>query len=217
MHIPSCGFHTYGNKNEKDGQGMGKFLAFLIALLMGWTPLQEAQDKFTYKRMQKLQAMSKEENNFLRGVWLSQFDMQPLYRDGNKQRDSQQFYQTCVTLCKAFKTDGFNTVFLQLRPNGDSMYESDLFPLSKYVAGQYGGEIEYDPIPLFLVAAKENGIVPVVSHRSGETTDDTIAQLAVAFSAPMIKTGAIGGERIAKLNELIRIEEKLPNSRMGKF
>ena len=65
--------------------------------------------------------------------------------------------------------------------------------------------------------AKENGIVPVVSHRSGETTDDTIAHLAVGFSSPMIKTGAIGGERIAKLNELIRIEEKLPNSKMGKF
>jgi enolase len=65
--------------------------------------------------------------------------------------------------------------------------------------------------------AKENGIVPVVSHRSGETTDDTIAHLAVGFSSPMIKTGAIGGERISKLNELIRIEEKLPNSKMGKF
>ena len=65
--------------------------------------------------------------------------------------------------------------------------------------------------------AKENGIVPVVSHRSGETTDETIAHLAVGFNSPMIKTGAIGGERIAKLNELIRIEEKLPNSRMGKF
>ena len=65
--------------------------------------------------------------------------------------------------------------------------------------------------------AKENNIVPVVSHRSGETTDATIAHLAVGFSSPMIKTGAIGGERIAKLNELIRIEEELPNPRMGKF
>ena len=65
--------------------------------------------------------------------------------------------------------------------------------------------------------AKENGIVPVVSHRSGETTDETIAHLAVGFNSPMIKTGAIGGERIAKLNELIRIEEELPNPRMGKF
>jgi len=65
--------------------------------------------------------------------------------------------------------------------------------------------------------AKEHDIIPVVSHRSGETTDDTIAHLAVGFSSPMIKTGAISGERIAKLNELIRIEEKLPNSKMGKL
>ena len=65
--------------------------------------------------------------------------------------------------------------------------------------------------------AKKNGIVPVVSHRSGETTDETIAHLAVGFASPMIKTGAIGGERIAKLNELIRIEEELPNPKMGQF
>ena len=65
--------------------------------------------------------------------------------------------------------------------------------------------------------AKENDVMPVVSHRSGETTDETIAHLAVAFGAPMIKTGAIGGERIAKLNELIRIEEELSNPRMAKL
>ena len=63
--------------------------------------------------------------------------------------------------------------------------------------------------------AKENGVMPVVSHRSGETCDDTIAHLAIAFGAPMIKTGAIGGERIAKLNELIRIEEEMSNPRMA--
>ena len=63
--------------------------------------------------------------------------------------------------------------------------------------------------------AKENGIMPVVSHRSGETCDETIAHLAIAFGAPMIKTGAIGGERIAKLNELIRIEDEMSNPRMA--
>ena len=63
--------------------------------------------------------------------------------------------------------------------------------------------------------AKENCVMPVVSHRSGETCDDTIAHLAIAFGAPMIKTGAIGGERIAKLNELIRIEEEMSNPRMA--
>jgi len=55
--------------------------------------------------------------------------------------------------------------------------------------------------------AVENGYGHVVSHRSGETEDTTIAHLAVATDAPFIKTGAVGGERTAKLNELIRIED----------
>ena len=54
--------------------------------------------------------------------------------------------------------------------------------------------------------AVRNGYDPVISHRSGETEDTTIAHLAVATDAPFIKTGAVGGERTAKLNELIRIE-----------
>jgi enolase len=65
--------------------------------------------------------------------------------------------------------------------------------------------------------AKENNVVPVVSHRSGETTDETIAHLAVAWGAPIIKTGAVSGERIAKLNELIRIEEELSDPKMASF
>ena len=53
------------------------------------------------------------------------------------------------------------------------------------------------------------GLDTVMSHRSGETTDETIAHLATAFSCVFLKTGVVGGERIAKLNELIRIEEQL--------
>ena len=55
--------------------------------------------------------------------------------------------------------------------------------------------------------AHRAGYDAVVSHRSGETEDTTIAHLAVATDAPFIKTGAVGGERTAKLNELIRIED----------
>jgi enolase len=57
--------------------------------------------------------------------------------------------------------------------------------------------------------AKMAGYVPVMSHRSGETTDTHIAHLAVGFSCPVIKTGVMNGERVAKINELIRIEETL--------
>jgi len=59
--------------------------------------------------------------------------------------------------------------------------------------------------------ARNNGYIPIISHRSGETPTYHIAHLALAFHCPMIKTGVVGGSRIAKLNELIRIEEMLGN------
>ncbi len=55
--------------------------------------------------------------------------------------------------------------------------------------------------------AHRNDMECVISHRSGETEDTTIAHLAVATDAAYIKTGTVGGERTAKLNELIRIAD----------
>jgi enolase len=58
--------------------------------------------------------------------------------------------------------------------------------------------------------AKKAGYTTVMSHRSGETEDTTIADLAVATNAGQIKTGApCRGERTAKYNQLLRIEEEL--------
>ena len=57
--------------------------------------------------------------------------------------------------------------------------------------------------------SKDNGYATMISHRSGETCDTSIVHIGVAFGVEFIKTGAIGGERIAKLNEMIRIEEEL--------
>jgi len=58
--------------------------------------------------------------------------------------------------------------------------------------------------------AKQAGYTTVISHRSGETEDTTIADLAVATNAGQIKTGApCRGERTAKYNQLLRIEEEL--------
>jgi enolase len=57
--------------------------------------------------------------------------------------------------------------------------------------------------------AERAGYVPVISHRSGDTCDWHIAQLAVAFRCPIVKVGVVEGARIAKINELIRVEEFL--------
>ena len=58
--------------------------------------------------------------------------------------------------------------------------------------------------------AKQAGYTSVISHRSGETEDTTIADIAVATNAMQIKTGSLSrSERIAKYNQLLRIEEEL--------
>jgi enolase len=58
--------------------------------------------------------------------------------------------------------------------------------------------------------ARRAGYTTVISHRSGETEDTTIADLAVAVNAGQIKTGAPArGERTAKYNQLLRIEDQL--------
>ncbi len=60
--------------------------------------------------------------------------------------------------------------------------------------------------------AKENGYTAVISHRSGETEDTTISDIAVATNAGQIKTGSLcRTDRVAKYNQLLRIEQELGN------
>ena len=68
--------------------------------------------------------------------------------------------------------------------------------------------------------AKEARYTAVVSHRSGETEDATIADIAVATNAGQIKTGSMSRtDRVAKYNQLLRIEEELGENAIygGKF
>ncbi len=66
--------------------------------------------------------------------------------------------------------------------------------------------------------AREAGYRPIISARSGETEDTTIADLAVATGAGQIKIGSIArGERLAKYNQLLRIEEELGAARFARW
>ena len=67
--------------------------------------------------------------------------------------------------------------------------------------------------------AREAGYRPVISARSGETEDSTIADLAVGTGAGQIKIGSVArGERLAKYNQLLRIEEQLgPNAPFARW
>jgi enolase len=68
--------------------------------------------------------------------------------------------------------------------------------------------------------AQENGYTAVISHRSGETEDATIADIAVATNAGQIKTGSLSRtDRVAKYNQLLRLEQLLGKNAIygGKF
>jgi enolase len=59
----------------------------------------------------------------------------------------------------------------------------------------------------FAKEANENNIKLITSHRSGESTDSHISHIGIATKSKMLKVGVVGGERVAKLNELIRLSE----------
>ena len=64
----------------------------------------------------------------------------------------------------------------------------------------------YDALEFAQIATK-NKIGIITSHRSGESTDSQIAHIGVATGSKMLKVGVVGGERVSKLNELIRLSE----------
>jgi enolase len=64
----------------------------------------------------------------------------------------------------------------------------------------------YDALQ-FANGCRNEGVGLITSHRSGESIDSHIAHISIATGSKMMKTGILGGERIAKLNELVRIRE----------
>lgn len=101
---------------------------------------------------------------------------------------------------------------------GDDLFVTNIERLEKGIGSKVGNAIliKLNQIGTLtetintIALAQKNGYQAIISHRSGETEDTFIADLAVAFSTGQIKTGApCRGERTAKYNELLRIEEDL--------
>jgi enolase len=104
---------------------------------------------------------------------------------------------------------------------GDDLLVTNVERLSKAIAEQAANSIliklnQIGSLSETIAAvemAKRAGWTAVISHRSGETEDTTIADLAVAMNAGQIKTGAPArSDRVAKYNQLLRIEEDLDES-----
>ena len=94
----------------------------------------------------------------MKAIWLSQYDLSPIYRNGDAQRPQGDFTARMAHLLDNVASSGFNTVFLQIRPNADSMYPSEHYPTSAYVTGQLGRETQYDPVAIIVALAHERNL-----------------------------------------------------------
>lgn len=103
---------------------------------------------------------------------------------------------------------------------GDDYFVTNIEYLKKGITEKYNNSILLKANQIGTITemlqtiklAKENNITTIISHRSGETEDTFISDLAVGLNLGYIKTGSLcRGERIAKYNQLLRIEEELNN------
>ena len=92
--------------------------------------------------------------DIMKAMWLSQFDMNYALCLGSTQRPEEEYREMVKKICDNFADNGFNTVIIQLRPNGDSFYPSEIYTPSYYVTGSYyNDEFVYDPLTIFLEEA----------------------------------------------------------------
>lgn len=167
-------------------------------------------------------------------VAASEFYTDGEYQFANKKNTSQEMVKIYANLIKKYPLiyleDGlseddwpgwkFLTEQLKEKINlvGDDLFVTNLKRLEKGIKesianailiklNQIGSLTETVEVIKF---AKKNGYQTIISHRSGETEDTFIADLAVAFNCGWIKTGSLSrSERLAKYNQLLRIEEEL--------
>lgn len=93
-----------------------------------------------------------------KAIWISQYDLNGIYTQDGTQRSKSDYTKRIQEVLENVKGLGFNTVILQVRPNADSMYPSEYYPMSSYVVGKYGIEAEYDPVEIFVEEAHRRSL-----------------------------------------------------------
>lgn len=98
------------------------------------------------------------EEEYFKGIWLSQFDLSEIYLSGGEQREREDYVRKMEAILEEVKRMGFNAVFVQVHPYGDSFYPSEYFPDSRFVSGAYGKRMLYDPFAITVELCKALGL-----------------------------------------------------------
>lgn len=94
----------------------------------------------------------------VQAMWISQFDLAPICTMEGKQRPEADFIRRAEQMMDNINSLGINTLFIQVRPNGDSMYPSAYFPMSPYAVGTIGATPDYDPFAILLMLARDRNL-----------------------------------------------------------
>ena len=94
----------------------------------------------------------------IKGIWLSQFDLGGTYMSGGKQANERTFRLICEKMFAGISENNFNTVIVQVRPNGDSFYPSEVYCPSHYVTGAHNVDFTYDPFAIMIEEAHKAGL-----------------------------------------------------------
>lgn len=94
----------------------------------------------------------------MKGVWISQYDITDVWCNDDGQIPQAEFALHIDSICKNISNDGYNALFVQLRPFGDSFYPSAYYPPSEYAVGAYGNAFDYDALEIFVSTAHKYGL-----------------------------------------------------------
>lgn len=110
----------------------------------------------------------------IKAMWLSQFDLNSVYCTGSTQNPEATYRKYIEKILDNVAANGYNTVIVQVRPNADSMYPSDYYPMSKYVVGSYGKKAIYDPFAIMIEEAHERklSVQAWINPMRAMTTDE---------------------------------------------
>lgn len=128
------------------GDSMRKILVLLFSVLF----LCSCEDNY-----KPYVGSLNQENKIVRGVWIYYSEISMLNENDRTKESFENKINKIFADCKSF---GLNSVFVQIRPFADSFYPSEVFPWSKYLTGEQGRGVEYDPLDIMIKSAKANGL-----------------------------------------------------------
>lgn len=121
-----------------------KIVCGMLALTLGLMPFisNEAASKTAVTK------------NEVRAVWVSYYELEPML----KQKSERDFRASVSSMYQSLAADKMNTVFVQVRPFGDALYNSSVYPTSYMLTGVEGDPLAYDPLKIMIEEAKKQNL-----------------------------------------------------------